>query len=162
MAKFHHLLVPIDGSATSLQALDEAVRLAASSGARITLLHVIDELRYVTGFESAMSYLNEIVPLMRDAGEKLLADAGQKALTQGLPVDCVLIDPSMEHAPARLWERVNDQAQISHADLIVLGSHGRRGVGRALMGSDAEQIVRHAELPVLVVRAPQAAANVTS
>ncbi len=151
MSKFRHLLVPIDGSQTAFKALDEAVCLAESGGARITLLHVVDELRYVTGFEPAMNYLHDTLPLMREAGEKILAQGGERVLAHGVPVDCVLIDP--ERGAARLWELVNEQAQISDVDLIVLGSHGRRGVERVLLGSDAEQIVRHAKLPVLVVRA---------
>jgi nucleotide-binding universal stress UspA family protein len=58
--------------------------------------------------------------------------------------------------PGRLWEHVVAQAGSVKADLVVVGSHGRRGLGRALMGSDAEQIVRHAPVPVLVVPAASA------
>ena len=148
MSNYQTILVPVDGSATSGKALDEAIRLACLSGGRLRLLHVVDELRYVTGFEPAMNYLNEIIPLMRSAGEKLLAKAQQKALDQGVQADCVLVEPG----PGRVCDHVSEQARLASADLIVVGSHGRRGFNRVMLGSDAEQIVRHAPVPVLVVR----------
>ena len=149
MSLYKRILVAIDGSPTSDKALDEGIRLARSGGASLLLLHVVDELGYVKGFESAMNYVNEIVPLMREAGEKLLARSRQKALDQGVTADSVLL----VGGAGRVSEHVNEQARLAGAELIVVGSHGRRGVGRVLLGSDAEQIVRHATLPVLIVRA---------
>ncbi|MDO8455401.1 MAG: universal stress protein [Burkholderiaceae bacterium] len=155
MSRYHQILVPVDGSPTSEKALDEAIRLAQLSGARLQLLHVVDEFGYVTGFEPAMNYVNDIIPLMRVAGEKLLAYDRKKAMDKGVDADCVLID----EAPGRICDHVAEQARRAKADLIVVGSHGRRGMGRVLLGSDAEQIVRHASVPVLVVRAPDAVAS---
>lgn len=149
MPLYKRILVAVDGSPTSDKALDEAIRLAQSGGASLRLLHVVDELGYVNGFESAMNYVNEIIPLMRDAGEKLLAHGRQKAREKGVMADSVLV----VGGPGRVSEHVTEQARLARADLIVVGSHGRRGMGRALLGSDAEQIVRHATLPVLVIRA---------
>ena len=80
MSNDQTVLVPVDGSATSGKALDEAIRLARFSGGRLRLLHVVDELRHVNGFQPAMNYLNDIVPLMRVAGEKRLSKGQQKAL----------------------------------------------------------------------------------
>ena len=148
MSAYHQILVPFDGSPTSEKALDEAIRLARLTGARLRLLHVVDELSYVNGFETAMNYTNEIVPLMQAAGEKLLALGRQKGVDQGVDTDSVLI----VGGPGRICEHVAEQARSAGADLIVVGSHGRRGMGRVLMGSDAEQIVRTAPVPVLVVR----------
>jgi nucleotide-binding universal stress UspA family protein len=153
MSHFRHILVPIDGSPTSDKALDEAIRLAVFSGAKISLIHVVDDLSYVTGFEPATDYTRQIVPLMRAAGEDLLAKQGEKVLAHGLQLECVLI----AEGPGRVYEHVAEHARINHADLIVLGSHGRRGVGRLLLGSDAEQIIRHAPVPVLVVRGSEQA-----
>ena len=153
MSTYHQILVPVDGSPTSEKALDEAIRLAQLTGARLRLLHVVDELSYVNGFEPAMNYLNEIIPLMRVAGEKLLAHDRQKALNKGVDADFVLI----VEGPGRICDHVAEQARRVKADLIVVGSHGRRGIGRVLLGSDAEQIVRHAPVPVLVVRGGEAA-----
>ncbi|MEO7159445.1 MAG: universal stress protein [Polaromonas sp.] len=151
MPSYHQILVPVDGSPSSEKALDEAIRLAQLTGARLRLLHVVDELGYVNGFETAVNYLNAIIPLMRVAGEKLLAHDRKKASDKGVAVDSVLID----EGPGRICEQVAEQARLARADLIVLGSHGRRGIGRMLLGSDAEQIVRHATVPVLVVRASE-------
>ncbi len=131
MTRFRHILVPVDGSPSSDKALDEAIRLAIFSGAKISLLHVLDDLSHV-----------------RATGESLLAKQGEKILARGLPVECVLI----AGGSGRICDHVAEHARISQADLIVVGSHGRRGVGRVLLGSDAEQIIRQAPVPVLVVR----------
>ena len=155
MSVYRQLLVPFDGSPTSEKALDEAIRLARLTGARLRLLHVVDELSYVNGFETATNYINEIVPLMQAAGEKLLALARQKAQAQGVDTDSVLV----VGGPGRICEHVAEQARSAQADLIVVGSHGRRGIGRVLLGSDAEQIVRTAPVPVLVVRGAEDAAR---
>ncbi len=148
MTRFRHILVPIDGSPTSDKALDEAIRLAVFSGAKVTLIHVLDELSHLTDFETGVDYLQQHVPRLRAAGERLLASAGEKVLARSLQVECVLI----AEGPGRICEHVAEHARLSHADLIVLGSHGRRGIGRVLLGSDAEQIIRYAPVPVLVVR----------
>ena len=80
----------------------------------------------------------------------------QRALDAGAPnVDTVLV----ERTAARISERIVEQAKAWGAELIVIGTHGRRGVGRMLLGSDAEQTVRIAPVPVLLVRAPEAIAD---
>lgn len=155
MSSYHQILVPVDGSPTSEHALDEAIRLAQLSGARLQLLHVVEALGYATGFEPALNYVNDVLPLMRMAGQKLLAHDREKALEKGVDADCILVDES----PGRICDHVADPALRTKADLIVVGSHGRRGLGRVLLGSDAEQIVRHAPAPVLVVRLPGALAS---
>ena len=154
MAIYQQILVAVDGSSTSEKALDEAIRLARLMGARLRLVHVIDVLSYFTGYEPAIAYIGDTLPLMRAAGEELLAKDKQKALDQGVDVDVdsVLVD----NAVGRICELVAEQAKLVNADLIVVGSHGRRGIGRALMGSDAELIVRYAPVPILVVRASEA------
>jgi len=149
MSTYHQILVPVDGSPVSDAALLEAIRFAHLTGARLRLVHVVDVLQYVNGFEPPASYADEILPRMRTAGEKILAHGRQMALDQGVQADSVLV---MEE-PGRLCDHVAEQARHAGADLIVVGSHGRRGIGRALLGSDAEQIVRCAPVPVLVVRA---------
>lgn len=149
MPAYHQILVPVDGSPVSDAALLEAIRFAHLTGARLRLVHVVDVLQYVNGFEPPASYANEILPRMRAVGEKMLAHGRQMALDRGVAADSVLV---ME-APGRLCDQIAEQARQAKADLIVVGSHGRRGIGRALLGSDAEQIVRYAPVPVLVVRA---------
>ena len=148
MTSIHQLLVPIDGSPTSAKALVTAINLARLNGARIRLLHVIDELEYVNGFETPRTYQEDLVPLMHAAGENLLTRMHRLATNKCVPCDSVLI----EAGAGRVCDHVAQQAKLINADMIVLGSHGRRGLARMFMGSDAEQIVRHAPVPVLVVK----------
>jgi nucleotide-binding universal stress UspA family protein len=148
MASIHQLLVPVDGSLTSAKAVDTAIELARLNGARVRLFHVIDELDHVNGFETSKTYNEELVPLMRAGGEKLLAQMRRRVTDQGLVCDSVLV----ESGTGRVCEQVAEEARLVRADMIVLGSHGRHGLARMLMGSDAEQIARHAPVPVLVVK----------
>ncbi|GAA4356287.1 universal stress protein [Variovorax defluvii] len=146
---YERILVPIDGSATSMRGLDEAVRLARLTGGAIRLIHVVDELKYVTGFESFAAYSGDIVPLMAQAGKEVLAQGRERVRRAGMEAESVLFTS----LAGRVSELVVEQAKAWQADLIVIGTHGRHGVARALLGSDAEQVLRMAPVPVLLVRA---------
>lgn len=150
---YQRILVPVDGSSTSNKGLDEAIRLAGITHASLRLIHVVDELVFAGGFEAYAAYSGDLVPMMKEAGEQLLAQAKARVQASGISVDTKLF----ETLAARVSEVVNDEAKAWGADLIVIGTHGRRGVGRLLLGSDAEQIVRMAPIPVLLVRAPETA-----
>ena len=155
---YQRILVPFDGSSTSNRGLDEAIRLATLLGARLRLVHMIEVLLVATGFETAAAYVDEVVPLMKQAGERILREGQVRAEKAGVKTDTFLVD----NITTGLSDAVADQVETWGADLIVIGTHGRRGVGRLLLGSDAEQIVRTATVPVLLVRASQAnAAAVT-
>jgi nucleotide-binding universal stress UspA family protein len=145
---YERILVPIDGSATSTRGLDEALRLAKLTGARVKLLHVVDEMTYATGFETYAAYANDLLPQMRANGEKLLAQARAHAVERGVEAETQL----KETLSARLADLVVDEATAWKANLIVIGTHGRRGASRLFLGSDAEQIARSAPVPVLLVR----------
>lgn len=149
---YQRILVPFDGSPTSSRGLDEAIGLATLTKGNLRLVHMVDDLLYVTGFESYAVYARDIVPLMREAGQKILQAGKTRAEKAGVKVDTLLL----EGAAPRLSDLVAEQAISWAADLIVIGTHGRRGVGRLLLGSDAEQIVRTAPVPVLLVRATEA------
>ena len=155
---YQRILVPYDGSVTSDAGLDEAIKLAGLTGASLRVLHLIDVLSVATGFETATAYLGEILPLMREAGAKLLQDARARAEAAGVKADSLLVD----RVGARLSDEVSAQATEWKADLIVIGTHGRRGVRRLFLGSDAEQIVRTAAVPVLLVKAALAEADGTA
>lgn len=148
MASLQQILVPVDGSQTSVKALETAIELARLNRARLRLLYVIDELDYVNGFETAKAYYEQTLPFMHTDGERLLAQMRSLAEIKGVICDSVLLESGAE----RLCDVVAEHARQVHADMIVLGSHGRRGLNRILMGSDAEQIVRRAPVPVLVVK----------
>ncbi|MCR5868735.1 MAG: universal stress protein [Aquincola tertiaricarbonis] len=146
---YQHILVPVDGSPTGLRGLDEAVALARLTRGRLRLLHVVDELTFASGFETGTAFMADVVPLMREAGEAVLRESAARVQAAGVPVDTVLCD----RFATRVCDAVVTEARQWPADLIVLGTHGRRGVGRLLLGSDAEQVLRLAPVPVLLVRA---------
>jgi nucleotide-binding universal stress UspA family protein len=149
MTQFRKILVAVDGSTASQRALEEAVRLARTVSARLRLVHVMDELAWVNGFEPARAYFDDVLPRMRRSGEELLARGMKQALEAGVAAESELVIGSGE----RICDQIAGEARRWPADLIVAGTHGRRGTDRFLLGSDAEQIVRHAPVPVLLVRA---------
>ncbi len=147
MSVYRKILVPIDGSATSTRGLTEAIRLAQDQGAALRLVHVLDELIVTPGAETVV-YLDNTVDLLREAGEQILAKAKTLVQEAGLEAESVI----REIMGGRAAGSVVAEAKSWGADLIVLGTHGRRGVGRLVMGSDAEEVVRTAQVPVLLVR----------
>ncbi|HKW82395.1 MAG TPA: universal stress protein, partial [Burkholderiaceae bacterium] len=114
----------------------------------LRILHLVDDLLYATGFETYAAYVNDVIPLMREVGERILQDGRLRAEKAGVPVETQLV----EGFATRLADVVADQADAWHADLIVIGTHGRRGVSRLVLGSDAEHVMRTAPVPVLLVR----------
>jgi nucleotide-binding universal stress UspA family protein len=152
---YQRILVPVDGSDTSMQALKSAVKMAKESGGRLRLLHAVDEMAYVTGYEAVGGYSGDLINVMRESGAKVLKEALAVATSSGVPADSELFDRFGD----RLAEVVADAAVRWSADLIVVGTHGRRGIGRVLLGSGAEQIIRTAPVPVLVIRSPEGASD---
>jgi nucleotide-binding universal stress UspA family protein len=149
MLPFNRILVPFDGSPTSSKALAAAIELARSQGGRIRILHSIDDLIYMSGFDTSV----EVLAIIRANGEKALKEAASAAAAAGVDADCDLIDEPGQ----RLGDIVAREALSWKADLVVVGTHGRRGVGRVLLGSGAEQIIRLSPVPVLVIRAGESA-----
>jgi nucleotide-binding universal stress UspA family protein len=145
---YKRILVPLDGSETANKALLTALQLARDSGGRVRLVHVIEELAYVSGYEQFGAYSEDLLGAMKDAGKKVLENAMALSQTAGVDADSKLLDS----VSGRLAEIVATAAKEWDADLIVVGTHGRRGVGRMLLGSGAEQIIRLAPVPVLVIR----------
>lgn len=146
---YKKILVPIDGSATSARGLEEAIKLAKLTGARLRLIHVVDELSFAMSAGYGLTYTGDVLNVLREAGAEILSNAVTQAMAAGLEADSVLNDSFA----GRVCDLVLAQAKAWGADLIVLGTHGRRGVGRMFMGSDAENVVRGATTPVLLVRA---------
>ena len=145
---YEKILVPVDGSATSDLGLAEAIKLARLTGARLVLLHAIDTVA-VAAIPDAAAAAARLFDAMRENGEQILARAGAVAANGGVGAESVLLDT----LSGRVSDLVVEEARKRAADLIVMGTHGRRGVGRVLLGSDAEQVVRNASVPVLLVRA---------
>jgi nucleotide-binding universal stress UspA family protein len=154
---YSKILVPIDGSDTSLRGLNEAVQLAKVHGSALCLMHVINE--FVLDYAYAPGpYSDNLVEAMRRGGQEILDAAEKTVLSQGIKPTCVMVETIGGVAA----DMILDQATKWHADLIVMGTHGRRGILRLAMGSDAEQVVRAATVPVLLIRSQSASKKLAS
>ncbi|AUA57837.1 Putative universal stress protein SAV1710 [Achromobacter spanius] len=149
---YKRILVPIDGSPTAEAGLKEAIRMAQLMQASLRMIHVVDELSFALTVDAYSYHAGELLDLTRKNGAKLLETAVNTARAAGVEADSVLY----ENLDRTVHQRVMDEADDWKADLIVLGTHGRRGVRRAVLGSSAETIMRGAAVPVLLVRAPEA------
>jgi nucleotide-binding universal stress UspA family protein len=144
---YKRILVPVDGSTTSLKALNTALALAKEAGGQLRLLHLREELAYLS-YDPFGTYYAELLTAAREAGVKILADGVAAAQLAGVAADSVLDEQLGEG----LGEAAATAARQWDADLIVVGTHGRRGARRLFLGSGAEQVVRQAPVPVLVIR----------
>jgi len=144
---YKRILVPVDGSATSLRGLKEAVRLAKQQHAALRLLHVVDELPLIMNLEGGI-YIESMLETMRAEGRKILARAQAQARGLGARPQAVML----ESMSGRVADVIVREAKKWRADVIVIGTHGRRGVTRLVLGSDAEEVLRASPVPVLLVR----------
>jgi nucleotide-binding universal stress UspA family protein len=149
VSAYRKILVAVDGSRASDKGLREAMRLAKAEGARLYLMHVVDEYPAFAAIDGMMAGAPgaDLVPALREGGKKVLAKAKAAAQKAGVPATTVL----REALGPAAYPIVREAKKLG-ADLIVVGTHGRRGVRRLVMGSDAEQVVRTASVPVLLVR----------
>ncbi len=145
---YQRILVPIDGSPTSRQGLDEAIRLAACTHGRLLLLHAVDDMTVAMALEPSVAYVDDWYDLLKEGGARLLADARAVAISAGIEVDTVLSESYAQPTA----DGIVAEATRWKADLIVIGTHGRRGIGRVLLGSTAEAVVRSSPVPVLLIR----------
>jgi nucleotide-binding universal stress UspA family protein len=149
---YQRILVPVDGSPTSLRGLEEAIKLAKEQRAALKLLHVVEEYPAVQGgLYGAGAYAGDLLNTLRSEGERIIAEASALADRQGIKTEAAV----MESLSSRSSEIIVQNAKAWRADLIVMGTHGRRGVSHLVLGSDAEIVVRTASVPVLLVRAPE-------
>jgi nucleotide-binding universal stress UspA family protein len=144
---YDRILVPLDGSATAERGLREAIGLAAGQKTKLSLLHVMDDLSMLVEMSSVASY-QEMLNGLRQYGEDVLAKAKRAAEEAGVQADTLL----REVSKGRVSELIVDEAKKAGCDLIVMGTHGRRGFSRLALGSEAELVIRTSPLPVLLVR----------
>lgn len=140
---FKRILIPVDGSTTSTTALASALRFAHEQGAAVRLVHVYEPLHYVLA-EGPV----DITAQMRRQGEVVLADAAAEARKAGVTAESSLV----ESGDRRVADAIVDEAIGCHADLIAMGTHGRRGIEHLMLGSVAEGVLRRAPVPVLLLR----------
>jgi len=147
MSAYKRILAAVDGSPTSNKGLREALRLAKREGARLFVVNVVNDFPAFAAIEGPAPF--DLVPMLREGGKRILARAEATARKAG-------VKPAMlmrEIVGGRAADAIVREAKKQRADVIVLGTHGRRGVRRMVMGSDAEQVVRTSPVPVLLVRA---------
>lgn len=144
---YEKILVAVDGSPTSLRGLDEAIKVAKAMHGRLLLVHVVNELVLAAEYVPTVYYEPVLVSL-RESGVKVLEQAMKVA--RGADVSCE--QQLIETLGGRAADEIVNQAKEWSADLIVLGTHGRRGLKRLAMGSDAELVLRQSPVPVLMVR----------
>ena len=140
---FKRILVPLDDSEGSSRALDLAVRWSQVSGGKLKLVHYID----VQAFPNFMGYGDPAIQFSQRYAQSFLDEKKVQLEKNGIQVEtklCLAIGK-------RLGQCISEEATAWGADLIVLGSHGRKGIGRVLLGSGAEQIIREAPVPTLVI-----------
>ena len=143
---FKHILVPIDGSPTSELAVSKAIGLAKAFDSQVTAIYVVDPYPF-TGVGADFAYgQGQYLNAAKAAATEALANA-RKAMEQaGVQVTTATVEA---HAP---WRGILDAADTGGADLIVIGSHGRSGIEKLVLGSVAQRVVSHTKLPVLLVR----------
>ncbi len=143
---YKRILVPLDGSATSSAGLKEALKIAKASRGRVRLLHVVDDTVLFRMAEPGVD-LGSMLDELRRYGRQVLERAAKAAAAQHIKAESDL----SESFGLRVADVITRVATRWRADLLVIGTHGRRGVDRLLMGSDAELVVRNTTIPVLLV-----------
>jgi len=151
---YQRILVPVDGSATSEAGLAEAIRLGKLTGATLRLVHVVDLMPYAGGYDVVNVYYTDLTPYLREGAQKILQAAQKQVEAAGLKPETQLL----ETFSGRVSDLLLDEVKSCGADLVVIGTHGRRGISRLMLGSDAEQVLRQSPVPVLLVRGKPAEA----
>src|SRR5271167_862653 len=130
-----------------MRGLNVAIKLAKSQGSELRLFHVVNEFVLDYSYGAGL-YGTNLIDSLREAGKNILQQAETLVRQQGVAVHGVLLE-SIGGPAADL---IVAQAKEWPADLIVMGTHGRRGLRRLAMGSDAEGVIRGAPVPVLLVQ----------
>jgi nucleotide-binding universal stress UspA family protein len=147
MATFRRLLVATDFTETADRALDWAVELAARVNASVTVVHAYEIP--VIGFPDGGIIATADVAVRIAEGARIALDnVVEQRQGRGVPIDSVLRE-------GVAWEEINAAAEQIDAGLVVIGTHGRQGLARALLGSVAEKVIRTSHRPVVTIRGPQ-------
>lgn len=145
---FKRILVAVDGSSVAEQALEESIKLARALQSQLRIVYVVDIINVNLGAD--FPYPVEMSEAIAKNGQALLHKAGAAASKAGIPVETKLIEIDIQGQ--RIPELIAADADAWPADLIVIGTHGRRGLSHLFLGSIAEGVVRVATKPVLLIR----------
>ncbi len=143
---FKHILVPVDGSPTSLSAVDAAAAMATAFGSTVTAIYVIDPYPF-TGVGADFSYgQDQYLKAAHAEADSALGAVSSRLDGSGTVVNTRIVE---SHTP---WRGILDAVADAGADIIIMGSHGRRGLEKLVLGSVAQRVLTHAKVPVLVVQ----------
>lgn len=147
---YRRILVPVDGSEASMVGLRHAIGLAKDQGARLRVVNVVDDLIIAPMMmePSGAADLTYVLDSLRVGGQKMLKKAAAVAEKNGVKAQTA----QLESRGQAVSDVILADARRSRADVIVMGTHGRRGLNRLLLGSDAERVLREAPVPVLLTR----------
>jgi len=143
---YQHILVPIDGSETSMVAMKEAIKIRKALNSKITVVQVMALDPIIADLYVKTGKTNELIERTRTYLLDILEQAKQQFLQEGLSVETKLLEGFVVH------EEIIQAAQEHNADLIVMGSHGRTGVRKLVLGSVAQKVLGESHIPVLIVR----------
>ncbi|EXH76534.1 MULTISPECIES: universal stress protein [Acinetobacter calcoaceticus/baumannii complex] len=143
---YQHILVPIDGSETSMVAMKEAIKLGKALNSKITIVQVMVLDPIIADLYVKTGQTNELIERTRTYLLDILEQAKQQFLQEGLSVETKLLEGFVVH------EEIIQAAQELNADLIIMGSHGRTGVRKLVLGSVAQKVLGESHIPVLIVR----------
>ncbi len=147
---YKKILVPVDGSETSIVALQEAIKLARSEFTGLRIIHVADSAASIWDSEFAPVDLEQIRESVRSYARGILEHAQRMAREAGVDAEIRLVE--LQAPGRRVAKLIAEQAREWPADLIVIGTHGRHGIDHLLLGSVAEGVMRLSSAPVLLVR----------
>lgn len=148
---YARILIASDGSELADRAIDHGVQLAKLAGSEVTIVTVTEPVTIVGGgYATVVGGVVDPIPELIEAQEKsardLLQRAANRAADQGVTAKTILVDNSFAA------EGIVATANEIGAELIIMGSHGRRGLNRLLLGSQTNNVLAHTKLPVLVTR----------
>lgn len=143
---YQHILVPIDGSETSMVAMKEAIKLGKALNSKITVVQVMALDPFIADVYVKTGQTNDLIERTRTYLLDILQKAKQEFTNEGLTVETKLLEGFVVH------EEIIQAAQDLNADLIVMGSHGRTGVRKLVLGSVAQKVLGESHIPVLIVR----------
>lgn len=147
---YERILFATDGSPVSDVALRDAAYLAHALGAALRVVHVVDTVDF--SHDSEFENLDDLAAPLRGRGTRVLERAAGIVLETGMSAETHLIE--LDQLGMRVDEAIVREAQRWNADVIVVGSHGRHGVRRWILGSVAEHVVRTSDRPVLLIHNP--------
>ena len=144
---YRHILIPTDGSALSAKAVDHGIAFAKSLDAKLTVLTTTEPFHV---FSTDPKVVTDTEPLYRkhaaEFAAKTLDAAAKAAKAAGVPCETIHLEECFP------YEAIIKTANAKHCDLILMASHGRRGLSAIVLGSETMKVLTHSKIPVLVYR----------